>query len=242
GETYRLMGRFEEALTDLNHAIQLEPDYAWAIASRGETYRLMGRFEEALTDLNHAIQLEPDYAWAIANRGETYRLMHRYDDALTDLNHAIQLEPDYAWAIANRGQTYRLMSRYDEALTDLNHAIQLDPEDGWAIYESAVVLRLSGSEGAAERWHRVVEVFQAESVGEGRKAVWAAGNLLVVLCGLPDWQRAQEQVDVFLSGCTSCHQIKEVLNDLADLRGALSVDASQLDPIVSRLEAALSQS
>ncbi|MEU1661938.1 hypothetical protein ABZ527_38620, partial [Streptomyces griseofuscus] len=60
------------------------------------------------------------------------------------------------------------LSRYDEALTDLDHAIQLDPEDGWAIYESAVVLRLSGSEGAAERWHRVVEVFQAESVGEGR--------------------------------------------------------------------------
>ncbi|MYR87135.1 hypothetical protein GTY41_19845, partial [Streptomyces sp. SID685] len=112
----------------------------------------------------------------------------------------------------------------------------------WAIYESAVVLRLLGYEGAAERWNRAVEAVQAEAAGEGRKAVWAAGNLLVVLCGLPDWQRAQEQVDVFLSACTSRHQIKEVLNDLADLRGALSVDASQLDPIVSRLEAALSQS
>ncbi|MFI1607007.1 tetratricopeptide repeat protein [Streptomyces griseofuscus] len=242
GETYRLMHRYDDALTDFNHAIQLDPDYAWAIASRGETYRDLGRYDEALTDLDHAIQLNPGQTWIIASRGETYRLMGRYDEALTDFNHAIQLDPDQAWIIASRGQTYRLMGRYDEALTDLDHAIQLDPEDGWAIYESAVVLRLSGSEGAAERWHRVVEVFQAESVGEGRKAVWAAGNLLVVLCGLPDWRRAQEQVEVFLSASPSRHQIKEVLNDLADLRGALPVGASQLDPIVSRLEAALSQS
>ncbi|MEU2358660.1 tetratricopeptide repeat protein [Streptomyces misionensis] len=248
GLVYRLMHRYDDALTDLNHAIQLDPDYAWAIASRGlvylsvgQTYRLMHRYDEALTDLNHAIQLDPAQAWLFANRGRTYHNLGCYDEALTDLNHAIQLDPEDAWAIASRGQTYRLMHRYDEALTDLNHAIQLDPEDAWAIYESAVVLRLLGSEGAAERWHRAVEASQAEAAGEGLEAVWAAGGLLVVLCGLPDWRRAQEQVEVFLSASTSRHQIKEVLNDLADLRDALPVDASQLDPIVSRLEAALSQ-
>ncbi|MGW5497721.1 tetratricopeptide repeat protein [Streptomyces olivaceoviridis] len=241
GQTYRDLGRYDEALTDFNHAIQLNPDYAWAIASRGQTYRLMHRYDEALTDFNHAIQLNPDRAWIIASRGETYRLMHRYDEALTDFNHAIQLNPDQAWAITSRGQTYRDLGRYDEALTDLNHAIQLDPESGWAIYESAVVLQLLGSEGAAERWRRAVEAFQAESVGEGQEAVWAAGSLLVALCGLPDWRRAQEQVEVFLSACISRHEIKEVLMDLADLRGALPVDSNQLDPIVSRLEAALSQ-
>jgi tetratricopeptide (TPR) repeat protein len=133
------------------------------------------------------------------------------------------------------------MHRYEEALTDFNHALQLNPDHAWAIYESAVALRLLGSEGAAERWRRAVEAFQAESAGEGQRAVRAAGNLLVVLCGLPDWRRAQEQVEVFLSASTSRHQIEEVLNDLADLRGALPVDPGQLDPIVSRLEAALSQ-
>lgn len=104
--------------------------------------------------------------------------------------------------------------------------------------QSAVVLHLLGSEGAAEQWHRAVEAFRAESAGEGQKAVWAAGSLLVVLCGLPDWRRAHEQAEVFLSACTSRYLIQEVLSDLADPRGALPVDASQLDPIVSRLEAA----
>ena len=33
------MGRYDEALADLNHAIELDPGYAWAIGSRGQTYR-----------------------------------------------------------------------------------------------------------------------------------------------------------------------------------------------------------
>ena len=35
GETYRLTGRYEEALADFTRAIELDPGDAWAIASRG---------------------------------------------------------------------------------------------------------------------------------------------------------------------------------------------------------------
>lgn len=31
GRTYRLMGRYEEALTDFNRAIELRPDADWAV-------------------------------------------------------------------------------------------------------------------------------------------------------------------------------------------------------------------
>src|SRR5262249_44891953 len=36
-ETYRLMERYEEALSDFNRAIELDPSDSWAIAHRGET-------------------------------------------------------------------------------------------------------------------------------------------------------------------------------------------------------------
>lgn len=209
---------------------------------RGREHRNAGAYEAALADYNTALAHDPDYERAVQGRGLTYERMDRYEEALNDYNRAIELKPDDADRIAGRGAIYAQLNRLDEALTDFDRAIQLDPDYAWAIYESAVVLRLLGSEGAAERWRRAVEASQAEAAGEGLEAVWAAGGLLVVLCGLPDWRRAQDQVEVFLSASTSRHQIKDVLNDLADLRGVLPVDASQLDPIVSRLEAALSQS
>jgi tetratricopeptide (TPR) repeat protein len=142
GETYRLAKRYEEALADLDRAIELNPDYAGAIAQRGLSYRDMGRYEEALADLDRAIELNPDYAWAIAQRGQTYRLAKRYEEALADFNRAIELNPNLDWAIAQRGVTYRLAKRYEEALADFNRAIELNPNLDWAIAQRGVTYRL----------------------------------------------------------------------------------------------------
>jgi tetratricopeptide (TPR) repeat protein len=125
GETYRLMERYEEALADLNQAIELSPDDIWAIASRGLTHQQMGRYEEALVDFTRAIELNPDYTFAIASRGLTYQQMERYEEALADLNRAIELDPDDAWAIADRCLTYQLMGRSEEALADRHRALEL---------------------------------------------------------------------------------------------------------------------
>jgi regulator of sirC expression with transglutaminase-like and TPR domain len=45
------MKRYEDALADLSRAIELKPDYDWAIANRGVTYRQIERCEDALADL-----------------------------------------------------------------------------------------------------------------------------------------------------------------------------------------------
>ena len=53
------MSRFDEALADLNRAVELEADNECAIANRGETYQQMGRLEEALADYSRAIRADP---------------------------------------------------------------------------------------------------------------------------------------------------------------------------------------
>ncbi|NJN86577.1 MAG: tetratricopeptide repeat protein [Leptolyngbyaceae cyanobacterium SL_7_1] len=150
GETYRLMKRYEEALQDFNRAIELDPEYAWAIAHRGVTYRVIKRYDEALRDLNCAIELDPKYDWAIANRGETYRLMKRYEEALQDFDRAIELNPELDWAIGSRGQTYLLIGRYQEALIDFSRAIELDPKDDWWLYDRAITYQALGQPDQAK--------------------------------------------------------------------------------------------
>ncbi|MEH2183547.1 tetratricopeptide repeat protein, partial [Nostoc sp.] len=93
GETYRLMKQYTEALQDFDRAIELDPKYAWAIASRGETYHSIKQYTEALQDFNRAIELDPKLEWAIASRGETYHSIKQYTEALQDFNRAIELDP-----------------------------------------------------------------------------------------------------------------------------------------------------
>jgi tetratricopeptide (TPR) repeat protein len=144
GETYRLIGRYENSLVDFDRATELNSNYAWAIARRGVAYGQMRRYEEALADFNCAIELNPDDAWAIASRGETCRRMKRYDDALADFNRAIELNSDYIWAISSRGVTYRQIGSYDKALADLHRAIESNPDYTEAIASRGETYRRMG--------------------------------------------------------------------------------------------------
>ena len=61
GQSYLLMGRYDEAFAQFNRAIALDPGNARAIAHRGETYQEMERHDEALADLSRAIALNSSY-------------------------------------------------------------------------------------------------------------------------------------------------------------------------------------
>ena len=84
------MGRYDEALADFGRAVELDPNYRWAIAHRGETYRLMGQYDEALADLNQAIELDPDSDWSLYQRALTYQALGQPDKVEDDANAAIQ--------------------------------------------------------------------------------------------------------------------------------------------------------
>lgn len=55
------MGRYADALADLTRAIELEPDFPEAYASRGATYQTLGQDEEARADLARAAELAPGH-------------------------------------------------------------------------------------------------------------------------------------------------------------------------------------
>jgi len=61
GQAYLTLKRYDQALADLNRAIELDPDDAEAIGSRGQACRLLGREEEALADFARATELDPGY-------------------------------------------------------------------------------------------------------------------------------------------------------------------------------------
>ena len=125
------MERYDEALADVDRAIELKPIPSSAVArcagrSTGETG---GGATKHWPTSTTAIDLDPGYAWAMGSRGQTYRgNWVDYDEALADLNHAMRpgprLRPGPSPAA---GRTYQLMERYDEALANLHHAIGLDP-------------------------------------------------------------------------------------------------------------------
>ena len=62
------MQRYDEALADLNRAIELDPADASALASRGHTYLVMKRYGRSMADLKRGLKLVVS-DWASQDRG-----------------------------------------------------------------------------------------------------------------------------------------------------------------------------
>ncbi|MFQ6058163.1 MAG: tetratricopeptide repeat protein, partial [Anaerolineae bacterium] len=125
GETLRLMGRYEEALATFDQALELKPDYEWALASKGVTLLLMEHYEEALKTLDQALAIDPNYDWALAARGTTLRRMGHFYEALIALDQALALDPQDDWYYYQRGLTYAALGKHQEAHADYKTAIRL---------------------------------------------------------------------------------------------------------------------
>jgi tetratricopeptide (TPR) repeat protein len=131
-----------KALSYLDQALTLDPDYTYAVAERGVVHLLLGHYDNALLDFNRAIELDPLHAGAIASRGETYRQMELYERALCEFDLAISIGPAHDWVYAERAETYRALGDYRKALESIESAISLNPTDSWNIALRSRINRL----------------------------------------------------------------------------------------------------
>jgi hypothetical protein len=105
--------RHTEALTDLSHAIDLQPGFAMAHNNRGAIYRALGQSDAAAKDYRAAIELAGDVAIdAHGNLATYYFETKQYELAGAMYEKTIALQPDYALAHWNYGMHLLLLGDY----------------------------------------------------------------------------------------------------------------------------------
>jgi tetratricopeptide (TPR) repeat protein len=92
------LGRYAEALSDLDHVLSAEPRRAEAWAFRAAALRRMERGAEALAAADHALTLDPDHPEALLERGILRQAAGDPDGARTDWLRLIQVAPESAAA------------------------------------------------------------------------------------------------------------------------------------------------
>jgi tetratricopeptide (TPR) repeat protein len=86
--------KFDEAISDYNKALELDPNYSLAYTNRGSAYLKKYQFDKAMADYNRALELDPSNAAAYFNRGLVYEIRGEHDKAESDLNMVIQIATD----------------------------------------------------------------------------------------------------------------------------------------------------
>jgi tetratricopeptide (TPR) repeat protein len=143
-------GDYEAALSNLERALELEPNEWWAYGYRGMIYAMIGKSENAVDDFTIVIDTGGAMALLYLWRAQAHFQSGAFESAEADATIAIDTtdRDDYRmWA--QRGWARLNQGKLVEALGDFNESIAMH-SDGYTYLGRALVYRALDAQHAAE--------------------------------------------------------------------------------------------
>eukprot|EP00884_Botryococcus_braunii_P008976 jgi/Botrbrau1/1807/Bobra.146_1s0006.1 len=123
GVTKKILGRYIEALADLDLADSIQPNDASTLGLRGATKVQLAEYHSALGDLDRANRLMPNCALILRWRAAAKGMLSMHQAALADLDRVDALKPDDAYTLAARGMVKLRLGLLEGALADVEAAV-----------------------------------------------------------------------------------------------------------------------
>jgi tetratricopeptide (TPR) repeat protein len=145
--------RYEQAVTVLERALKLFPDYAAALNDLAYGYADTGNFEKAFAAMDHYVALQPDQPNPHDSYGEILRMAGKFDAALEQYRRSIRIDPNFGSELGV-ADTYALMGKEREAREEYDRAIVFAPSNGDKVQrelQSAVTWIRENNRKQAER-------------------------------------------------------------------------------------------
>jgi tetratricopeptide (TPR) repeat protein len=123
-ELNRQSRHFDEALSDCDKLLQIEPKSPIPHTLRGSVLMLQGDVAGAIEAYEHALAIKPGLVQVLCAIATAYSLLRRPGDARRALDAAIRFKPDFAAAHVNRGQLALSMGDFALGWRELEWRLQ----------------------------------------------------------------------------------------------------------------------
>jgi protein O-GlcNAc transferase len=138
GAAFYGLGKANEAITSLAHAVRLQPEHAEAHNHLGAVLAQQGKLDEAILSFQQACRLRPasvemstNLRHALAARdnklGSALAAQGKLDEAVACFRRAVELNPDYAEVHNNLGAVLGKQGKLDEATACFRRALAVQP-------------------------------------------------------------------------------------------------------------------
>ena len=114
---------------EIQRAIALDPDYAFAHLWYGWILMNMGRVEESIAEVKRALELDPlslTINWIL---GVAYNFARQYDQAIEQYRKTIELDTNFSFAHSFLGLAYAHKFMFKEGIAELEKAVAISPSN-----------------------------------------------------------------------------------------------------------------
>jgi tetratricopeptide (TPR) repeat protein len=139
GVAYNDIYHYQEAISYLSKAIELDVNYGLAYANRASSYNQLGQLDLALKDAEKAIKLNPNSEWAYSIKGNVLTKEKKYVEAERILTKAIEINPKSPEAYFNRAYFNEETKKYDDCIKDYIKSEELGMPDLALLYNNMAV-------------------------------------------------------------------------------------------------------
>jgi tetratricopeptide (TPR) repeat protein len=171
---------YSGAITDLNKAIGIKPNYIEAYYTRAICKSKTKKYDQALNDFNKVLELDPTHKDALFNRAYYVKqTTGDYNGAIEDYNHFMELnkERNIAFALNNKGFCRFKMQDTIGGYRDINSSIKLQADNAYAFrYRAEVLIAMDSIEAACK------DIKQAIALGYSRVNDKAMDELMTTYC------------------------------------------------------------
>src|SRR5947208_16673130 len=133
------MGRLEEAVQEMEKALELEPASLVMNTFMGATLYYAGRYDEAIDQCRRTIEMDPNFAVAHWHLGLAYEQKQVFGAAIEEFQKAVSLSAGSRLMKARRGHAYAKSQKKDEANKILGELNELSKQHYVSPYEVATI-------------------------------------------------------------------------------------------------------
>jgi serine/threonine protein kinase len=148
GKTRSAGESYQEALSDLNRAIELQPT-AESYSERGQVRDKLKNKQGALADFGESLKLNPNASDVYYYKASVEDDLGNLPQSLADLNKSLSIQTDNTLSLIARGRLYQKLGKRSQALTDFNSAIKIDNRSSYAYMSRAELLASENKRVAA---------------------------------------------------------------------------------------------
>ncbi len=125
---HQLREEFDDAIALLNKALELDPNYGYALNLLAYVHSHKNEYDQALEYFRQYASVSPGDANPFDSMGETYFRMGKLDEAIQKFKEALEVKPDFGsdWKIS---YIYAVRQDYDEAMRWLDQFIDMAATD-----------------------------------------------------------------------------------------------------------------
>jgi len=153
------MGRIDEAIAQLQKAVEINPNYVEAHNNLGDALLQKGQVDEAMGQYQKALEIDPNFADAHNNLGIVLLKKGQVDEAMAQYQKALEIKPNNASAHYNLGNVLLQKGQVDEAIIQYQRALEIKPTDAEAHYNLGNALFKKGRmDEAIAQYQKALEI------------------------------------------------------------------------------------